>query len=304
MPINIKDDLPAVKILNDENIFVMTNSRANLQDIRPLEIVILNLMPMKIQAETQLFRLLGNSALQVNITLLHPETHTSKHTDHQYLEDFYKTFSQVKDQYFDGMIITGAPVELLPYESVNYWPELEKIMSWTLSNVYSTLHICWGAFAGLYYHYGVPKHPLDKKAFGVFEHTSHLENLPLFRGFDDVYYAPHSRYTEIKTEDLTKVPELTLAASSKEVGVYIVLAKEGRQIFVTGHSEYDSHTLKLEYERDIQLGKPIDVPKNYFKNDNPKSTPIVNWRSHANLFFGNWLNYYVYQETPYDIRNL
>ncbi|MCR4434897.1 MAG: homoserine O-succinyltransferase [Clostridiales bacterium] len=304
MPIKIPDNLPAAEILNNENIFVMPEDRAFHQDIRPLSIVILNLMPTKITTETQLLRLLGNSPLQVDIVLLHPETHVSKNTPEEHLINFYNTFSDIKDRKFDGMVITGAPVEHLPFEEVTYWNELKEIMEWSLHNVYSTLHICWGAQAGLYYHYGIPKYPLSSKMFGVFAHTLNKKNVKLLRGFDDIFYVPHSRHTEVRGEDIRKVPELEILSESEESGIYIVAAKKGRQIFVMGHSEYDPLTLKYEYERDVEKGLDIAVPKNYFPDDNPANPPIVKWRGHANLLFSNWLNYYVYQETPYNLDEI
>ena len=300
MPINIPDNLPAVEILNHENIFVMNETRAMHQDIRPLKIIILNLMPLKIDTETQLIRVLSNSPIQVDLTLIHPSTHHSKNTDEQHLNAFYKTFHDIKQDKFDGMIITGAPIEHLEFEEVAYWDELKEIMDWSLHNVFSTLHICWGAQAGLYHHFGVPKHDLKEKCFGIFQHQLHISHLPLFRGFDDVFNAPHSRHTTILEEDILKHPELKVVATSKEAGVYIVMTDSGRQIFVTGHSEYDPDTLKKEYDRDISQGKNIKVPSNYYPDDNPSNDPLVTWRSHGNLLYGNWLNYYVYQETPFD----
>lgn len=302
MPIIIPENLPASKILTEENVFVMHEERAIHQDIRPLKIVLLNLMPTKIQTETQILRLLGNTPLQVDVTLLHMEDHKSKNTPQEYLLKFYNTFKDIKDQKFDGMIITGAPVEKLEFKDVDYWDELKEIMDFTVTNVTSTLHICWGAQAGLYYHYGIPKYILSKKLFGVFKHKVCCKNVKLLRGFDNGFYAPHSRYTEVLREDIEKVPELKILAESDEAGVYIVGTKNGKQIFVTGHSEYDPLTLKGEYDRDIEKGLDIDIPKNYFEDDNPHKEPIVRWRAHANLLFSNWLNYYVYQETPYDIK--
>lgn len=304
MPIKVPNNLPAVEVLNNENIFVMDEYRAFHQDIRPLKIVILNLMPKKIETEIQILRLLGNSPLQVDIVLLHPKTHVSKNTPQEYLIKFYNTFDEIKDQKFDGMIITGAPVELMDFEEVDYWEELKEIMDWSLHNVYSTFHICWGAQAGLYHHYKIPKYPLPKKMFGIFDHTVNEKNVKLLRGFDDVFQVPHSRHTEIRRADIEKVPGLEILSESEEAGIYIVVARQGRQIFVTGHSEYDPLTLKEEYERDIARGLKIDLPKNYFPEDNPACTPRVTWRSHANLLFSNWLNYYVYQETPYDLDKL
>ena len=304
MPIRIPEALPAFEILNNENIFVITEERAYHQDIRPLEIGILNLMPTKIETETQLLRLVGNTPLQVNICLLHPETHVSKNTPTEHLTTFYKTFKEVKNKKFDGLIITGAPVEKKDFEEVTYWDELREILDWSQNNVYSTMFICWAAQAGLNYFYNIEKYELPKKVFGVYPHIINKQNIKLFRGFDDVFYAPHSRHTEIKKEDIEANDGLELLSESKEAGVYIVSAKNGRQIFVTGHSEYDPNTLKREYERDLQKGLCLDIPKNYYPDDNPKLEPIVKWRSHANLLFFNWLNYYVYQETPYDLNEL
>lgn len=304
MPIKIPDYLPAKEVLVNENIFVMDESRAFTQDIRPLRIAILNLMPNKETTETQILRLLGNTPLQVEFVLLHPKTHNSKNTSAQHLDTFYKTFEDVADEQFDGMIITGAPVETLPFEEVTYWEELQTIMDWSRENVTSTLHICWASQAGLYHHYGVPKYALSEKVSGVFPHTIALPNMKLLRGFDDVFYVPHSRYTEVRQEDIAKVPEIEILSLSEESGVYIVASKDGRQIFASGHSEYDPLTLKSEYDRDVNKGLDIAVPKNYFPNDDPAKTPYVTWRAHANLLFYNWLNYYVYQETPYDLREL
>ena len=304
MPIKIPNDLPAVKTLNDENIFVMTETRAITQDIRPLKILLLNLMPKKIETETQLSRLLGNSPLQVDLELIHTKSHKSKNTSAEHLLAFYKTFDDVKDQTFDGMIITGAPVELLPFEEVEYWEELCTIMEWTKTHVHSTFHICWGAQAGLYYHFGIDKKPLDKKMFGIFPHKADYKKSILFRGFDDVFMVPHSRHTTVDIEDIKKCSELKILASSEEAGVYAVATAEGKQIFITGHSEYDANTLANEYFRDLNEGKPIEVPKNYFPDDNPENEPVVTWRSHANLLYSNWLNYFVYQTTPYDIKDI
>jgi len=304
MPIKIPDNLPATEILSNENIFVMSEKRAFTQDIRPLKIAILNLMPVKSVTETQLLRLLGNSPLQLDIVLLHPETHTSKNTSEEHLANFYNTFEDIKDQKFDGMIITGAPVEQLEFEDLSYWEELKKIMDWTRTNVFSTLHICVGAQAGLYYHYGVPKYLLDSKMFGVFAHTMNKQNVPLLRGFDDVFYVPHSRHTEIRREDIDQVDDIEILAESPEAGVYIVSSKDGRLIFVTGHSEYDANNLKAEYDRDIGKGLEIAIPRNYYPNDDPNQAPVVRWRSHANLLFTNWLNYHVYQATPYNLDEL
>lgn len=304
MPIKIPDNLPAVEILNSENIFIMTEERAAHQDIRPIRIAILNLMPTKIVTETQLLRLLGNSPIQVDVVLLHPATHTSKNTPEKHLVNFYKTFDDVKDEKFDGLIITGAPVENMDFEEVTYWEELKKVMEWSLHNVYSTLHICWGAQAGLYYHYGIPKYPTNEKMFGVFKHRVNKKNVMLLRGFDDEFYAPHSRHTEVRREDIEKVEALEILSESDEAGVYIVKALGGRQIFVSGHSEYDPLTLKAEYDRDVSRGLDIKVPQNYFPSDDPEQEPVVKWRGHASLLFANWLNYYVYQETPFDLSDL
>ncbi len=300
MPIKIPNDLPATATLQSENIFVMTETRAVTQDIRPLEILILNLMPTKIDTETQFARLLGNTPLQVHLEFMHTKSHIAKHVSAEHLFTFYKTFDEIKDRRYDGMVITGAPVELMPFEEVEYWDELCQIMEWSKTNVHSTLHICWGAQAGLYYHYGIPKYPLPQKLFGVFPHRVEYKHPILLRGFDDVFMAPHSRHTTILREDIERVPELKIAASSDEAGIYAVFTAGGRQVFLTGHSEYDPDTLKREYERDKALGLPIAVPKNYFPNDDDTQPPLVTWRGHANLLFSNWLNYFVYQTTPYD----
>lgn len=304
MPINIPNNLPAYEVLTNENIFVMTEERAIHQDIRPLRIAIFNIMPTKIVTETQLLRLVGNSPLQVDIVLLHPRTYKSKHTPEEHLKTFYKTFDQVKDEAFDGMIITGAPVERMEFEEVDYWRELTDVMDWSRENVYCTMFICWAALAGLYHFYNIPKYPLREKMFGVFEHRVCVKNVKLLRGFDDVFYAPHSRHSEVRREDVEKVPELEILAESDEAGIYIIRSRDDRQIFVTGHSEYDPLTLKAEYERDLAKGLDIKIPKHYFPDDDPTKTPVVRWRSHANLLFSNWLNYYVYQETPYDLNEL
>ena len=304
MPIQIPNDLPATGILQNENIFVMTERRAMTQDIRPLEIVLLNLMPTKIVTETQLSRLLGNTPLQVHLELMHTTSHKSKNVSQEHLLNFYKSFDELKDRKFDGMVITGAPVENMDFEDVDYWDELCRIMEWTKTNVHSTFHICWGAQAGLYYHYGIEKHPLPEKMFGVFKHTADYKRSILLRGFDDEFWVPHSRHTTVLREDIEKVPGLRVVASSEEAGVYAIMNKEGRQIFITGHSEYDADTLNREYVRDKNQGLPIHVPVNYFPNDDDTQEPIVRWRSHANLLFSNWLNYFVYQTTPYDIMNV
>ena len=304
MPIQIPNDLPAANTLLQENIFVMTQQRAESQQIRPLEIVLLNVMPTKIATETQLSRLLGNTPLQVNLELMHMSSHKSKNVSQEHLLAFYKSFDELKHRKFDGMVITGAPVELLDFEDVDYWQELCEIMEWSKTNVHSTFHICWGAQAGLYYHYGVPKYPLEQKLFGVFQHEADYKRAILLRGFDDIFWAPHSRHTTIHREDVEKVAGLKILASSKEAGVYAVMSKGGRQIFVTGHSEYDPETLNKEYVRDKSQGLKIDVPKNYFPDDDDTKAPIVSWRGHANLLFSNWLNYFVYQTTPYDIMTI
>lgn len=300
MPIKIPNDLPATATLESENIFVMDDSRATTQDIRPLEILILNLMPTKIDTETQFARLLGNTPLQVHLNFLQTETHRATHVSAQHLFEFYSTFSEIKGRYYDGMIITGAPVEHLKFEEVAYWDELCQIMDWSKSHVHSTLHICWGAQAGLYHHYGIQKHQLPKKLFGVFPHHVDHKNAILLRGFDDVFMAPHSRHTTVLREDVEKVPELKIAASSEEAGLYAIFTDGGHQVFIMGHAEYDPNTLKNEYERDKAQGLPIEVPKNYFPDDDDTKPPRVSWRGHANLLFSNWLNYFVYQTTPYD----
>jgi homoserine O-succinyltransferase/O-acetyltransferase len=301
MPIKIPDALPARAVLERENVFVMDETRAIHQDIRPLKILLLNLMPVKITTETHMMRMLSNSPLQVEVELLHPKSHTTRHTPTEHLDAFYKTFDEVEPEKFDGMIITGAPVEQIEFEEVTYWDELTEIMEWSVHHVTSTLHVCWAAQAGLYYHYGIGKHPLEEKMFGVFKHTVSDPTVPLVRGFDDVFVAPHSRYTEIHRNEIIAHPELTLLSESRDAGVYIVVDR-GRMIFVTGHSEYDPSTLKEEYQRDLEKGLDVAVPKNYFPGDDPEKAPEVRWRSHANLLFSNWLNYYVYQITPYDIN--
>ena len=304
MPIKIPNLLPATQTLHEENIFVITENRAITQDIRPLRIVMLNLMPQKIVTETQIARLIGNTPLQVELELLQTATHKSKHTSAEHMLAFYKVFDDIKDQNFDGMIITGAPVEQMPFEDVEYWSELCEIMEWSKTHVTSTLHICWGAQAGLYYHYGIQKHDLPEKLFGVFEHTLDHKRSILFRGFDDTFLVPHSRHTTVRREDVESVEGLKILSSSKEAGVFVVATDRGRQIFVTGHSEYDGDTLKREYLRDKNAGLPISVPKNYFPNDDDTLEPVVRWRSCANLFYSNWLNYFVYQTTPYDISKI
>ncbi len=304
MPLNIPVTLPAVKLLHDENIFVMDSERASSQEIRPLKIVILNLMPIKITTETDLIRLLSNSPLQIEIDFLHMESHTSRNTPIEHLITFYKNFDEIKRSNYDGMIITGAPVEQMPFEEVNYWNELTGIFDWARKHVTSTFYICWAAQAGMYYHYGIPKYPLENKMFGIFEHYIHNPQNPIFRGFDDIFYVPHSRHTEVKAEDILKNPELTLLSESPESGVYMAMARNGREFFITGHSEYSPYTLDTEYKRDLDKGLDIKMPKNYYLNDNPDNEPLVRWRSHANLLFTNWLNYFVYQETPYDLETI
>ena len=304
MPIRIPNDLPAAETLQQENIFVMPQNRALSQDIRPLEIVLLNLMPTKIATETQLSRLLGNTPLQVNLELMHTTTHQSKNTSQDHMLSFYKSFDELKHRKFDGMVITGAPVEMLDFEDVDYWQELCEIMEWSKTHVHSTFHICWGAQAGLYYQYGIQKEVLPEKMFGVFKHTADYKRSILLRGFDDVFWVPHSRHTTVRREDIEKVPELKILASSEQSGVYAVATKGGKQIFITGHSEYDPRTLEAEYLRDKNLGLPIAVPENYYPNDDDTREPIVRWRGHANLLFSNWLNYFVYQTTPYDIMTI
>ncbi len=304
MPIQIPNDLPAASTLLQENIFVMTQNRASTQDIRPLEIVLLNLMPTKIATETQFTRLLGNTPLQVKLELMHTTSHKSKNVSQDHLLNFYKSFEELKDRKFDGMVITGAPVEHMDFEDVDYWEELCQIMEWSKTNVHSTIHICWGAQAGLYYHYGIQKHQMEKKMFGVFKHKADYKRSILLRGFDDTFWVPQSRHTTILREDVESVSGLKILASSEECGVYAVSSKGGRQIFITGHSEYDADTLKKEYLRDKNLGLSIDVPVNYFTDDDDAKEPIVRWRGHANLLFSNWLNYFVYQTTPYDIMDV
>ena len=304
MPIKIPADLPANSILSDENIFCITEKRALKQDIRPLKIALLNIMPTKIVTETQLIRLLGNTPLQIEIDFLHTSTYKGKNTSQEHIQNFYKSFADVKNQKYDGMIITGAPVEKMEFEDVDYWEELKEIMEWTKTNVTSTFHICWAALAGLYYHFGIEKIGLEDKIFGVFEHKVLRRKSMLVRGFDDVFYAPHSRYSTVDIADIKKTPQLQLISESDSAGAYIIASKDKKQIFVTGHSEYDSDTLKLENEREVNLGKKIQIPYNYFKDDNPQKPPVVKWRSHANLLFYNWLNYYVYQTTPYDINSI
>lgn len=304
MPLTIPITLPAVDELLKENIFVMDSERASLQEIRPLKILILNLMPIKITTETDLIRLLSNSPLQIEIDFMHMESHTSKNTPIEHLISFYKTFDEVKQSNYDGMIVTGAPVEQLEFEEVIYWKEITKIMDWAKNHVTSTFFICWAAQAGLYHHYGIKKYPLNEKIFGIFEHVNYDKLNPIFRGFDDLFYVPHSRHTEVRAEDIFKNPSLTLLSQSPESGVYMVMARNGREFFITGHSEYSPLTLDTEYKRDVAKGLSIKLPLNYYLNDNPNNEPLVRWRSHANLLFTNWLNYFVYQETPYDLTKI
>lgn len=304
MPVTLPSNLPAIELLKKENIFVMDDLRASSQDIRPLKILVLNLMPLKITTETDLVRLLSNTPLQIEMTLMHIKEHNSKNTPIEHLTEFYSDFDDVKDQNFDGMIITGAPVEQLPFEEVTYWAQIQEIFDWARHHVTSTLYVCWAAQAGLYHFYGVPKHPLSEKMFGIFEHTVNDASHPIFRGFDDVFYVPHSRHTDVRREDMEKVPELTILSESEEAGVYMAMARNGRDFFITGHSEYAPETLDAEYKRDLAKGLDIDMPVNYYRNNDPGQEPLVRWRSHANLLFSNWLNYYIYQETPFDIREI
>ena len=306
MPLNLPDKLPAIDLLKEENIFVIDTSRASSQDIRPLKIVVLNLMPLKITTETDLIRLLSNSPLQIEVSFMKLKSHTSKNTPIEHMKAFYRDFELMRDEKFDGMIITGAPVEHLAFEEVNYWNEIQEIFNWTRTHVTSTFYICWAAQAGLYHHYGIPKYALDKKMFGIFEHRicEGMQKLPIFRGFDDVFFVPHSRHTEVRREDIDKCSELTVISESEESGVHIVMARGGREFYVTGHSEYSPYTLDTEYRRDLDKGLPIDMPVNYYRDNDPDKGPLVRWRSVANLLFSNWLNYYVYQETPYDINQI
>lgn len=304
MPLNIPDKLPAIKELEKENIFVMDASHASRQDIRPLRIAILNLMPVKITTETDLIRLLSNSPLQVELDFIKLSSHISKNTPKEHMQAFYKDFNLILHNKYDGLIITGAPVEQMPFEEVIYWKELTEIFSWARTNVTSSIFICWGAQAALYHYYGIPKYPLDKKMFGVFKHTKDNSMNPILRGFDDVFYVPHSRYTEIRREDILKVPELSILSESEESGVYMVASLNGREFFLTGHSEYSPETLDSEYKRDLTKHLPIEMPKNYYLDDNPDNPPLVRWRSQANMLFVNWLNYFVYQKTPYNIESI
>lgn len=303
MPVIIPKKLPANETLRNERIFIMDKERAERQDIRPLEIALVNLMPTKIETETQILRVLSNSPIQINIEFIHTKTYKSKNTSQSHMREFYKTFDDIKDRKFDGMIITGAPVENMEYEQVEYWDEFKKIVEYSKNNTTSTVYICWGAQAALYHYYGIKKYPLEKKLFGVFSHNKKDENCMILKGFDDVFYVPHSRHTTVKLEDIEKVDELKILACSKEAGVHLAATKQYRRIFVMGHSEYDTNTLKNEYDRDIKLGKPIDIPINYYPDDDPSKKPFVRWRAHGNMFFKNWINL-VYQETPFDINEI
>ena len=304
MPLRLPDKLPAIELLKRENIFVMDNTRATTQDIRPLKIVILNLMPLKITTETDLIRLLSNTPLQMEVSFMKLKSHTPKNTPIEHMMMFYRDFEKMRDEKFDGMIITGAPVEQMDFEDVNYWDEISTIFDWARNHVTSTLYICWAAQAGLYYHYGIPKYPLEKKMFGVFRQHTLCPHLPIFRGFDDVFYMPHSRHTEVRKEDILANPELTLIADSPENGVSMVMARGGREFFITGHMEYASNTLDNEYKRDRGIRDDVDMPVNYYRDNNPDKEPLVTWRAHANLLYHNWINYYIYQETPYDISQI
>ena len=304
MPLRLPDKLPAIELLKRENIFVMDNTRATTQDIRPLKIVILNLMPLKITTETDLIRLLSNTPLQMEVSFMKLKSHTPKNTPIEHMMMFYRDFEKMRDEKFDGMIITGAPVEQMDFEDVNYWDEISTIFDWARNHVTSTLYICWAAQAGLYYHYGIPKYPLEKKMFGVFRQHTLCPHLPIFRGFDDVFYMPHSRHTEVRKEDILANPELTLIADSPENGVSMVMARGGREFFITGHMEYASNTLDNEYKRDKDIRDDVDMPVNYYRDNNPDKGPLVTWRAHANLLYHNWINYYIYQETPYDISQI
>ena len=304
MPLRLPDKLPAIELLKRENIFVMDNTRATTQDIRPLKIVILNLMPLKITTETDLIRLLSNTPLQMEVSFMKLKSHTPKNTPIEHMMMFYRDFEKMRDEKFDGMIITGAPVEQLDFEDVNYWDEITGIFDWARNHVTSTIYICWAAQAGLYYHYGIPKYPLSKKMFGVFRQHTLCPHLPIFRGFDDVFYMPHSRHTEVRKEDILANPELTLIAESPENGVSMVMARGGREFFITGHLEYAFNTLDIEYKRDKGIRDDVDMPVNYYRDNNPANEPLVTWRAHANLLYHNWINYYIYQETPYDISQI
>ncbi len=304
MPLTLPDRLPAIELLKQENIFVMDTTRASSQDIRPLRIAVLNLMPLKITTETDLVRLLSNSPLQIELSFMKVKSHTSKNTPVEHMQAFYTDFEEMRHHKYDGFIITGAPVEHMDFEEVGYWEEMTEIFDWARHNVTSTLYICWAAQAGLYHYYGIPKYPLDKKMFGIFKHRVSNPELPIFRGFDDEFSIPHSRHTEVRREDIERNPELDILAESEESGVYMVMARGGREIFLTGHSEYSPLTLDTEYKRDLAKGLPIEMPKHYYRNDDPSLAPLVTWRGHANLLFNNWLNYYVYQATPYRLEDI
>ena len=304
MPLTLPDRLPAIDLLKQENIFVMDTTRASSQDIRPLRIAVLNLMPLKITTETDLVRLLSNSPLQIELSFMKVKSHTSKNTPVEHMKAFYTDFEEMRHHKYDGFIITGAPVEHMDFEEVSYWEEMTEIFEWARHNVTSTLYICWAAQAGLYHYYGIPKYPLGKKMFGIFKHRVSKPELPIFRGFDDEFYIPHSRHTEVRREDILRNPELDILAESEESGVYMVMARGGREIFLTGHSEYSPLTLDTEYRRDLAKGLPIEMPKHYYRNDDPSQPPLVTWRAHANLLFNNWLNYYVYQATPYRLEDI
>ena len=304
MPLTLPDRLPAIDLLKQENIFVMDTTRASSQDIRPLRIAVLNLMPLKITTETDLVRLLSNSPLQIELSFMKVKSHTSKNTPVEHMKAFYTDFEEMRHHKYDGFIITGAPVEHLDFEEVGYWEEMTEIFEWARHNVTSTLYICWAAQAGLYHYYGIPKYPLEKKMFGIFKHRVSKPELPIFRGFDDEFYIPHSRHTEVRREDIERNPELDILAESEESGVYMVMARGGREIFLTGHSEYSPLTLDTEYRRDLAKGLPIEMPRHYYRGDDPSQPPVVKWRGHANLLFNNWLNYYVYQATPYRLEDI
>ena len=304
MPLTLPDLLPAIELLKQENIFVMDTTRANTQDIRPLRIAILNLMPIKITTETDFIRLLSNTPLQIQIEFMKIKSHTSKNTPVEHMMMFYRDFEEMKKEKYDGLIVTGAPLEQMDYEEVTYWGELQEVFNWAHSHVTSTVYICWAAQAALYHFYGVPKYPTSEKVFGIFKHKALVPHLPIFRGFDDEFFAPHSRHSEILRKDIEKVDALTIISESEEAGVHIVTARNGREFFITGHSEYAPDTLDNEYKRDVAKGLPIKIPQNYYRDDNPDNGPVVKWRGHANLLFGNWLNYYVYQETPYNINDI
>ncbi|MGL4331833.1 MAG: homoserine O-acetyltransferase MetA [Bacteroidales bacterium] len=304
MPLNLPDNLPAIDLLKEENIFILNTSKAESQDIRPLRVLILNLMPLKIETETDLIRLLSNSALQIEVSFLRIKEHESKNTPAEHLDAFYHTFDEIENQRYDGMIITGAPVETLPFEEVSYWKPITKIFDWARNHVTSTLYICWAAQAGLYHFFNVPKYPLEKKLFGIFKHTVKDQKIPVFRGFDDEFFVPHSRHTEVRTEDVIHIDGLTVLSESEDAGLYMAMAREGREFFISGHSEYAPYTLDTEYKRDLSKGLPIEVPENYYRDNDPEKGPVVRWRAHANLLFSNWLNYYVYQATPYNIDDI